>query len=94
MARHWRSRLNSSAAPLVLAKAAPDVVSGRAAKEPGDWGCAELLALAQRRADEAVKAGVDAVVQRVMGTGFCAGKTSLIDGEPRFEIVEDFHDRS
>lgn len=47
MGHHWRSRLNSSAAPLVLAKAASDVVSGRAVKEPGDWGCAELLALAK-----------------------------------------------
>lgn len=92
MGRHWR--LNSSAAPLVLAKAAPDVVSGRAAKEPGDWGCAELLALAQRLADGTVQKSVNEYVERVMTTGFCAGKTSLVDGEPRFEIVEDFHDRS
>lgn len=31
--------------------------------------------------------------ERVMTTGFCAGKTSLVDGEPVFKIVEDFYER-
>lgn len=77
-----RSALTSSAAPLVLARA--EHVNRHF----------DIMALADRMATEAVQAGVDTYAQRVMTTGFCAGKTSLVDGEPVFDIVEDFYDRS
>lgn len=80
MGRHWRSRLNSSAAPLVLATA--EHANRRLA----------IIALANRLVTEGIQKAIDEAAKRTMTEGFCATKTTLIDGEPVFEIVEDFYE--